>query len=91
MRLYERWRPKCLDDVVGQPKAVDQVRRIIDSKETGSRALWISGPTSSGKTSLSKILAHWKPAKGTAAVDARIARQYTNIAAMGVLAFPGAT
>ena len=51
--LYEQYRPRTLDEVVGQPKAVAVVRRLIDNG-AGGRAVWISGPSGSGKTTLAK-------------------------------------
>ena len=56
MRLYEKYRPKTIDDVVGQPKACEQVRRMI-AQGVGGRAVWISGPSGAGKTTLARIIA----------------------------------
>lgn len=56
MRLYEKYRPKTIDDVVGQNKACEQVRRMI-GQGVGGRAIWISGQTGCGKTTLAHILA----------------------------------
>lgn len=56
MRLYEKYRPKSLDEIVGQPKAVDQARRIIE-RGAGGNAIWISGPSGAGKTTLARIIA----------------------------------
>ena len=56
MRLYEKYRPKTIDDVVGQPKACEQARRIIE-RGAGGNAIWISGPSGSGKTTLARIIA----------------------------------
>lgn len=56
MQLYDKVRPKTLDGVVGQDKAVAQCRRIIQMG-VGGRAVWFSGPTGMGKTTMAKILA----------------------------------
>lgn len=56
MRLYEKYRPKSIDDVVGQPKACEQARRII-ARGAGGQAIWISGPSGSGKTTIARIIA----------------------------------
>lgn len=57
MRLYEKHRPRTLDGVVGQDKAVRQVRRIIERGDVGGQTFWFSGQTGVGKTTLAKILA----------------------------------
>lgn len=56
MRLFEKYRPTTLDDVVGQPKAVEAVRRLI-ARGAGGSAVWLSGPSGSGKTTLARIIA----------------------------------
>ncbi len=54
--LYEKHRPTTLDDVVGQPAAVKKLRRLLD-RGIGGRALWISGRSGNGKTTLAHIVA----------------------------------
>lgn len=54
--LYEKHRPTTLDDVVGQPAAVKVLRRLVD-RGIGSQALWISGRSGNGKTTLARIVA----------------------------------
>lgn len=56
MRLFEKYRPQTLDDVVGQDKAVAIIRRGI-ARGLGGQALWLSGPSGSGKTTLARIAA----------------------------------
>ena len=56
MKLFEQYRPKALDDVLGQPKAVKTIERLIE-RGIGGRALWISGASGTGKTTLAKIIA----------------------------------
>ena len=56
MKLFEQYRPKTLDDVLGQPKAVKTIERLIE-RGIGGRALWISGASGTGKTTLAKIIA----------------------------------
>lgn len=55
--LFERFRPRTLDEVVGQDKAVAQVRGIIARTGFGGRAVWISGASGTGKTTLARIIA----------------------------------
>jgi len=57
MRLYEQHRPQTLDEVIGQPKAVTLCKSLIDRKALGGQALWISGPSGTGKTTIARILA----------------------------------
>lgn len=54
--LYEKYRPQTLDDVIGQPKAVATVRRLIE-RGAGGSAVWLSGSSGSGKTSMARIIA----------------------------------
>ena len=56
MRLYEKYRPAHLADVRGQTKAVAQCERLIKAG-LGSRAVWVSGASGTGKTTLAWILA----------------------------------
>lgn len=57
MRLTEKYRPRTLDDVVGQPKAVATVRGILARGGFGGRCVWLSGPSGAGKTTLARIIA----------------------------------
>lgn len=56
MQLYEQYRPKTLDQVVGQDKAVKTIKRL-SGRGFGGRALWFSGISGSGKTTLARIVA----------------------------------
>jgi replication-associated recombination protein RarA len=57
MRLYEQHRPKTLDEVIGQAKAVELCKALIARKALGGQALWISGASGTGKTTIARILA----------------------------------
>ena len=54
--LYEKYRPKVLDQVIGQDKAVKIIKRLSE-RGIGGRALWLSGISGSGKTTLARIIA----------------------------------
>lgn len=54
--LYEQYRPKDLDDVVGQDDAIQRIRRIAERGLVG-RVFWITGPSGTGKTTIARIIA----------------------------------
>ena len=56
MQLYQKHRPKRLDQVIGQDKAVKTITRLIQNG-AGGRCFWISGISGSGKTTLARIIA----------------------------------
>lgn len=56
--LYEKLRPKTLDEFVGHTEAI---RQLEDFREANDgflgQAFWISGPSGTGKSTLAKIIA----------------------------------
>ncbi len=56
MQLYEKHRPKTLDDVLGQSKAIKTIKRLIENG-AGGRCFWISGASGTGKTTIARIIA----------------------------------
>lgn len=56
MNLPEKYRPKCWADVVGQEKAVATCQRLLKDG-LGGEAVWVTGVSGSGKTSIAKLLA----------------------------------
>ena len=58
MRLYEKHRPKTLDEVVGQQDAKKQIEISLRSG-WGGKAWWFSGPSGTGKTTLARIIASY--------------------------------
>jgi replication-associated recombination protein RarA len=58
MILHEKYRPQSLDQVLGQDKAVSQVKMIIERRGGfGGRAVMITGKSGQGKTTLARIIA----------------------------------
>jgi replication-associated recombination protein RarA len=56
MQLYEKYRPRQLSEVVGQDKACAVMRGLI-GRGVGGRAIWLSGASGTGKTTLARIAA----------------------------------
>lgn len=54
--LYETYRPRTWDQVVGQDKAITRLQ-VLASRGIGGRAFWITGASGSGKTTIARILA----------------------------------
>ena len=57
MTLYEQYRPRTFAEVIGQAKAVRQLEHVAARGGFGGKALWISGASGVGKSSLAKIVA----------------------------------
>ncbi|MCL2280349.1 replication-associated recombination protein A [Candidatus Saccharibacteria bacterium] len=53
--LAERMRPTSLDEVIGQTKVMDLLRKIVAGREPVSLIFW--GPPGTGKTTLARIIA----------------------------------
>jgi replication-associated recombination protein RarA len=56
MNLYEKYRPRTWADVVGQDKAIAKLQ-AIGKRGFGGRALWVSGSSGTGKSTLGKLVA----------------------------------
>ncbi len=54
--LYEQYRPRTFDDVVGQDKALAMLDRLRKRGLAG-RAYWLSAPSGVGKTTIARLLA----------------------------------
>lgn len=54
--LFEKYRPKKFDDVLGQDKAVKKVKLLL-SRGWGGRSWWIAGASGTGKTTMARIIA----------------------------------
>lgn len=84
--LYEKHRPRCLADVVGQPQAVKRLQTATENDSLTSRAWWVSGRSGGGKTTIARIIAEsvadpinveeYDGREMTASTLARIKRHY---------------
>lgn len=54
--LHEQYRPSAWTDVVGQDKAIRKIQTLAKRGLAG-RALWISGQSGTGKTTLARLIA----------------------------------
>ena len=57
MQLFEKYRPKSLQEFIGQDKIKKQVERLMSRDGWDRDALWLQGPSGTGKTSLAWIIA----------------------------------
>jgi replication-associated recombination protein RarA len=55
--LAEKYRPKCLEEVIGQPKLIAQIQGLQARGGLGGRAYWLSGRSGGGKSSTAKLIA----------------------------------
>src|SRR5262245_22059602 len=55
--LFERYRPACWADVLGQAKIVGTIQRLAKAGSLGGRAYWLSGNSGTGKTTIARLLA----------------------------------
>ena len=55
--LYEKLRPKTLSDFIGHTEAIQQLESMRESIGFAGQAIWISGPTGTGKSTLARIIA----------------------------------
>lgn len=54
--LFEKYRPKSFDQVLGQDKAIEKIKLLL-SRSWGGRAWWLSGASGTGKTTIARIIA----------------------------------
>lgn len=55
--LYRKYRPKTLDEVVGEPQVTETLKKALVDKKISHAYLFI-GPRGCGKTSVARIFAH---------------------------------
>ena len=57
MRIDEKYRPKSLDDVIGQDRVISLVKVMANKNDFGGRAFWITGNSGPGKSSIATLIA----------------------------------
>lgn len=55
--LFEKYRPRTWDEVVGQDKAVAALRRLAERGGLGGRAYLLSGSSGTGKSTIARLIA----------------------------------
>jgi replication-associated recombination protein RarA len=71
MNLADKHRPRSLEEVAGQPAAVQVVRSVL-ARGWGGRAWWITGASGTGKSTLARIIAeHGADELGIEELDAQ--------------------
>ncbi len=56
MQLYEKYRPKTLSEFIGQDKIKKQIERIMSRSGWDRDALWIQGPSGTGKSTMALVI-----------------------------------
>lgn len=55
--LFERHRPRCWTEIVGQSKAIAVLDRLRERGGLAGRAYWLAGKSGTGKTSIARLVA----------------------------------
>lgn len=55
--LWERERPNCWEQVIGQDKVIRQLRHLEGRAGLAGRAYWLSGQSGTGKTTIARLIA----------------------------------
>lgn len=57
MKLFQKYRPATLEEVIAQPKVCARLRAMADRNAIGGNAFLLSGASGTGKTTLAHIIA----------------------------------
>lgn len=63
--LYRKYRPKSLEDILGNDKLVSALERYLQDPETCPHAFLLHGPTGCGKTTIGRIIGERLGCKGS--------------------------
>ena len=55
--LVDKYKPKIVRDIVGQQECVQQIDAWLGAWKPGAKALFLYGPSGTGKTSLVQAIA----------------------------------
>jgi|688.fasta_scaffold57880_5 DNA polymerase-3 subunit gamma/tau len=72
MGLYQKYRPTLLSEIIGQPTAVQQLRKM-DAEDSVPHAILMSGPSGCGKTTAARIVAKLVDAAPTGVTEVNCA------------------
>lgn len=56
--LYEKFRPKSWQEVIGQDRAIGQILGLKQRGGLGGRAYFLSGKSGTGKSTIAKLIAN---------------------------------
>lgn len=59
MQLTEKYRPRRLQQIIGQDKATSTILQVLERSGFDRGAFWIAGPTGTGKTSIALAVADY--------------------------------
>ena len=56
MQLFEKYRPRSFDDLIGQDKIKQRLELIHSRTGLAGRAYWIAGQSGTGKSTVARII-----------------------------------
>lgn len=58
MQLFEKYRPACWHDVVGQAVVINRITTLENRTGLGGRAFWLAGQSGTGKSTIARLIAN---------------------------------
>jgi DNA polymerase-3 subunit gamma/tau len=58
MPLYERYRPSCWAEVIGQERVTSRLQGLAQRSGLAGKAYWIAGQSGTGKSTIARLIAH---------------------------------